>query len=167
MSSSPPGSLDCREFLRSYPAEFREFRAFSAILDPQTGPENMDGAAPISPCGHAFSGADLRSPTSLNSQGRTISDRKSMVWRTRTCRLSGQAFQINTRLRGFATFPRFPYISGQVVHTGCGPDHSRGIGAERAWQERLRITVRAECQEPYRPLSIIVREPPAPFRSLQ
>jgi len=75
MSSSPPGSLDCREFLRSYPAEFREFRAFSAILDPQTGPENMDGAAPISPCGHAFSGADLRSPTSLNCQGRTIANR--------------------------------------------------------------------------------------------
>ncbi len=36
--------------------------------------------------------------------------------------------------------------------------------AERAWRERLRITVWAERDEPHRPSSIIVREPPAPFR---
>jgi hypothetical protein len=36
--------------------------------------------------------------------------------------------------------------------------------AERAWRERLRITVWVEHHEPHRPLSIIVREPPAPFR---
>jgi hypothetical protein len=36
--------------------------------------------------------------------------------------------------------------------------------AEQVWRERLRITVRAERDEPHRPLSIIVREPPAPFR---
>lgn len=35
--------------------------------------------------------------------------------------------------------------------------------AERAWRDRLRISVWAECDEPHRPLSIIVREPPAPF----
>jgi len=35
--------------------------------------------------------------------------------------------------------------------------------AERAWRERLRITVWAERHEPHRPSSIIVREPPAPF----
>lgn len=35
--------------------------------------------------------------------------------------------------------------------------------AERAWRERLRITVRAERDEPHRPLSIFVRQPPAPF----
>jgi hypothetical protein len=35
--------------------------------------------------------------------------------------------------------------------------------AERAWHERLRITVWAERDEPHRLLSIIVREPPAPF----
>lgn len=35
--------------------------------------------------------------------------------------------------------------------------------AERAWRERLRITVCAERDEPCRPLSFIVREPPAPF----
>lgn len=36
--------------------------------------------------------------------------------------------------------------------------------AERAWRERLRITVCVERHEPHRPTSIIVREPPAPFR---
>jgi murein tripeptide amidase MpaA len=35
--------------------------------------------------------------------------------------------------------------------------------AERAWHERLRITVCAERGEPCRPLSFIIREPPAPF----
>jgi hypothetical protein len=35
--------------------------------------------------------------------------------------------------------------------------------AERAWRERLRITVCAERHEPHRPESIIVREPGAPF----
>jgi hypothetical protein len=39
--------------------------------------------------------------------------------------------------------------------------------AERAWRERLRITVWAECDEPHRPLTIIVREPPASFGALE
>jgi murein tripeptide amidase MpaA len=36
--------------------------------------------------------------------------------------------------------------------------------AARAWRERLRITVSVERHAPHRPESIIVREPPAPFR---
>jgi hypothetical protein len=36
--------------------------------------------------------------------------------------------------------------------------------AERAWRERLRITVRAERDDPHLPCLIIVREPPAPFQ---
>jgi hypothetical protein len=35
--------------------------------------------------------------------------------------------------------------------------------AERAWRERLRITVWTDRDETHRPLTIIVREPPAPF----
>ena len=35
--------------------------------------------------------------------------------------------------------------------------------AERAWAERLRITVMAECESPERPQRINVRRPPAPF----
>ena len=33
--------------------------------------------------------------------------------------------------------------------------------AERAWRERLRITVRAEKHAPHQPLAIIVHQPPA------
>jgi hypothetical protein len=36
--------------------------------------------------------------------------------------------------------------------------------AERAWRDRLRITVWVERDEPHRPLSIIIRQPPAPIR---
>jgi hypothetical protein len=35
--------------------------------------------------------------------------------------------------------------------------------AERAWRDRLRITVWVELDQLHRPLSIIIREPPAPF----
>lgn len=35
--------------------------------------------------------------------------------------------------------------------------------AERAWRERLRITVWVECHQPHQPQTIIVREPPATF----
>ena len=36
--------------------------------------------------------------------------------------------------------------------------------AERAWRERLRITVFARHHEQHRPLTILIREPPVPFR---
>ncbi len=35
--------------------------------------------------------------------------------------------------------------------------------AERAWRERLRLTVWFEGDKPHRPLTIVLREPPAPF----
>jgi hypothetical protein len=35
--------------------------------------------------------------------------------------------------------------------------------AERAWRERLRITVWSELDKPHSPLSIMVREAPASF----
>ena len=38
--------------------------------------------------------------------------------------------------------------------------------AERVWRESSRITVVAERHEPHRPLSIIIRQPPAPFLAL-
>ncbi|HST12169.1 MAG TPA: sialidase family protein [Terriglobales bacterium] len=36
--------------------------------------------------------------------------------------------------------------------------------AERAWHERLRITVWTDRAETHRPVSIVIRQPPAPFR---
>jgi hypothetical protein len=67
-------------------------------------------------------------------------------------------------------FDHFGDFEGFLLETDCSEhtflSRERAIEelAERAWHERLRITVRAECQEFHRPLSIIVREPPVPFR---
>jgi hypothetical protein len=37
--------------------------------------------------------------------------------------------------------------------------------AERAWSQRLRITVFSETDELERPMTIVIREPPSPFSS--
>jgi hypothetical protein len=66
-------------------------------------------------------------------------------------------------------FDRFGDFEGFLLDTEGGERafHSREKEVEelieRAWRERLRITVWAERDEPHRPLSIIVREPPASF----
>lgn len=66
-------------------------------------------------------------------------------------------------------FDRFGDFEGFVLDTEDGErkffsrEKEMEELAERAWRERLRITVWAERDEPHRPLSIIVREPPAPF----
>ena len=66
-------------------------------------------------------------------------------------------------------FDRFGDFEGFLLDTEDGErkfisreNEIEGL-AERAWHARLRITVFAECDEPHRPVSIIVREPPAPF----
>jgi murein tripeptide amidase MpaA len=67
-------------------------------------------------------------------------------------------------------FDRFGDFEGFVLDTEDGDrkffsrEKAMEELAERAWVERLRITVWAERDEPHRPLSTIVREPPAPFR---
>jgi hypothetical protein len=67
-------------------------------------------------------------------------------------------------------FDRFGDFEGFVVDTEDGEhkffSREKEIEelAERVWAERLRITVFADRDEPQRPRSIIVREPPAPFR---
>ena len=66
-------------------------------------------------------------------------------------------------------FDRFGDFEGFVLDTEDGErkflsrEKEMEELAEHAWRERLRISVWAECDEPHRPLSIIVREPPAPF----
>ncbi|HWF67635.1 MAG TPA: hypothetical protein VN670_10025 [Acidobacteriaceae bacterium] len=66
-------------------------------------------------------------------------------------------------------FDRFGDFEGFILDTEDG-DHKffsreKEIEelAERAWRERLRITVWVEHDEPHRPLSIVVRQPPVPF----
>jgi hypothetical protein len=67
-------------------------------------------------------------------------------------------------------FDRFGDFEGFVLDTEDGDrkffSREKEIEqlAERAWRERLRITVWAEHDEPHRPLTIIVRQPPAPFQ---
>ncbi len=66
-------------------------------------------------------------------------------------------------------FDRFGDFEGFVLDTEEGErkffsrEKQMAELAERVWRERLRITVVVERDEAHRPLSIIVREPPAPF----
>ena len=66
-------------------------------------------------------------------------------------------------------FDRFGDFEGFLLETDKGERkfHSRETEmmalAERAWRERLRLTVCADRDEPHRPISIVVRKPPAPF----
>jgi len=66
-------------------------------------------------------------------------------------------------------FDRFGDFEGFLLDTEDGErkylsrEKEIELLAERAWRERLRITVCAERHCPHRPECIIVREPPAPF----
>jgi hypothetical protein len=66
-------------------------------------------------------------------------------------------------------FDRFGDFEGFLLDTKDGErtfrSREREIKelAERAWRERLRITVTVEHGQPHRPVSIIVRQPPVPF----
>jgi hypothetical protein len=66
-------------------------------------------------------------------------------------------------------FDRFGDFDGFVLETEHGERRfdSRETEieelAERAWKDRLRITVHSERHDPHRPTSIVVHRPPAPF----
>jgi hypothetical protein len=66
-------------------------------------------------------------------------------------------------------FDHFGDFEGFLLDTEDGErrflSHEKDVEAlaERAWRERLRLTVWAERDEPHRPSSIVVRQPPAPF----
>jgi hypothetical protein len=74
------------------------------------------------------------------------------------------------KIRGLI-FDRFSDFEGFLLDTEDGErkflSRERKVEelAERALYERLRITVYVERNEPDRPLSIIVREPPGPLHS--
>ena len=81
----------------------------------------------------------------------------------------GERLHFTGKIAGLV-FDRFGDFEGFLLDTEDGErsfrSRERDIKelAERAWRERLRITVRVERDDPHRPLSIIVREPPEPFR---
>jgi hypothetical protein len=66
-------------------------------------------------------------------------------------------------------FDRFGDFEGFLLDTEDGErkyfSRERDLAnlAERAWHERLRITVLSERDEPHRPLRIIVHQPPVSF----
>lgn len=68
------------------------------------------------------------------------------------------------------TFDHFGDFEGFTLDTEDGPRRFRSREtnmrdlAERAWRERLRLTVCAERHAPSRPTSITIHEPPAPLR---
>jgi hypothetical protein len=67
-------------------------------------------------------------------------------------------------------FDRFGDFEGFLLDTEDGDrkflSREKDVAelAERAWRERLRITVWAERDEPSHPLSIIIHQPPTPFK---
>jgi hypothetical protein len=68
-------------------------------------------------------------------------------------------------------FDQFGDFEGFMLKTGEGEvrffsrEKDMRDLAERAWRERLRITVWSEDDEPHRLVSVELRNPPAPFRS--
>jgi hypothetical protein len=68
-------------------------------------------------------------------------------------------------------FDRFGDFEGFVLDTEDGDwkffSREKDVAelAERAWRERLRITVCAERREPHRPASIVLRQPPVSFHA--
>ena len=72
---------------------------------------------------------------------------------------------------GGLMFDHFGDFEGFILETDEGErryfsrETEIGTLAERAWSERLRITVIAECESPGRPRKIIVRHPPSPFKN--
>jgi hypothetical protein len=66
-------------------------------------------------------------------------------------------------------FDRFGDFEGFILDTEDGDreffnrEKKMEELAQRVWRERLRITVWVQCDEPNRPASITIREPPAPF----
>jgi hypothetical protein len=64
---------------------------------------------------------------------------------------------------GFGDFEGFVLDTLDGEHEFWSREREMRTLAERAWRERLRITVRVGAHEPHRPLTILFREPPAPF----
>jgi len=65
----------------------------------------------------------------------------------------------------FGDFEGFLLETEEETRKFLSRNHEIAELAERAWNQRLRITVLSEMDEPERPMTIIIREPPSPFSS--
>ncbi len=63
----------------------------------------------------------------------------------------------------FGDFEGFLLDTEECEHRFLSREKEMKELAERAWRERLRVTVWAERDAPHRPLSVVVHVPPAPF----
>ena len=63
----------------------------------------------------------------------------------------------------FGDFEGFTLDTEEGEHQYLSREKEMEELAERAWRDRLRITVRTRCGEPCRPQSIILHPPPVPF----
>ena len=67
-------------------------------------------------------------------------------------------------------FDRFGDFEGFLLDTEDGDrkflSREKDVAelVERAWRDRLRITVWADKDEPWQPLSVVIHQPPAEFR---
>lgn len=64
----------------------------------------------------------------------------------------------------FGDFEGFILETEECEHKFLSREKDMEELAERVWSERLRITVWAERDHPHRPLTVIVRQPPAHFK---
>jgi len=65
----------------------------------------------------------------------------------------------------FGDFEGFLLETEEGTRKFLSREHEVAELAERAWSQRLRITVLSEMDEPERPMTIIIRQPPSPFSS--
>jgi len=63
----------------------------------------------------------------------------------------------------FGDFEGFVLETAEGERRYFGREHEIELLAERAWRERLRVTVFAGRDEPTRASSIVIREPPTPI----
>jgi len=83
--------------------------------------------------------------------------------RREECRLAYTGKIVGLLFDHFGDFEGFILETEDEEHTFRSREKDVAELAQHVWRDRLRITVLAECDEAHRPLTMIVREPPALF----
>jgi hypothetical protein len=101
----------------------------------------------------------LPSPTGEGRRRRPPKPEPEEAERTFTGKIAGLIFD------QFGDFEGFALETHEHQHRFHSREKDLAQLAERAWRERLRITVHVEQDDPHRPLTIIIHQPPTPFSS--
>jgi hypothetical protein len=105
----------------------------------------------------AFGGDPNQILPSPSGEGRRPPEAPAPERRAFTGKVAGLIFD------HFGDFEGFLLETDEQQHKVLSRERDLAELAERAWRERLRITVWVEQGEPHRPLTIIVWQPPVPF----